>query len=209
MGMTDIVVDARLAGHQSEVWEGITTAAALSGVRAITVQPFCGHHVLSVAAEAAANCPLLTGHPKPPLILANIPAIAYRPFDLENLGMGGKRKDFVLQLVRVCYQAGLDGVIIEQRDVRATRHLIRQLQQERRQFVIMARAERGVQDYRIAMNEEEAKIPGIIEVLMAGAHHVVFDMNLASHDTEWTADLITKELATLKEQRRRRRRRTE
>jgi hypothetical protein len=207
--MQNIVVDARAAGHQSEIWAIITTAAALSAVRAITVQPFCGNQVLTMAVEAAARCPALTGKATPPKILANIPAIAYQPCDLEALGMKCRRKEYVTRLVTNCYRAGLDGVIVQQRDVRGTRNLIRKLQTEKRKFIVMAHAQRGVQDYRVAMSEDDAKAPGIVDVLKAGAHHALFNMNLASHDTEWTADLINKELRQLKEQRRRRRRRTD
>jgi len=206
LGMSSIIVDARLAGHQREVWAGITAAAALRTVRAITVQPYCGRHVLTMAAEAAANCPLLQQRDEPPLVLAHIPAIAYRPCDLEALGLRCRRKDYVLQLIETCYDAGLSGAIVEQRDVRATRKLIRRIKKENQPFIVLAHAQRGVQDYRVATSEEDEKVPGITDVLNAGAHHALFSMTLASHDTEWTADLITKELNDLREERRRRRR---
>ena len=182
LGMTDIIIDARLFGHPREIWTGVTEAAKITGVRAITVQGVLGQRVLKIAVDAAKASVVHTHRVERPYILAvSLPALA---------NTSAERRDiYIKQFTEVCCSADVDGLIVDYEDIACVRAVCARIP-------VLADAQRGPVDYRHGLTPRERKLPGAKQVLTAGAEHVFFDMALLQtfQDIEWTAELLTKEL---------------
>lgn len=196
LGMSDIILDARLFGHHQELWQAVTEAAKTAAVKGIVVQTLCGRDLLSLAVEAADKSRAVSLRADAPVVLGmGVPA-TFTPRVLAELNIAlDSRRALVCQQAILCRDAGLHGLIVEYEDIAAVCAVCPELP-------LIANTRKRVESYEIALSRQEARQPGVCDVLRAGATHAVLDMTLIGHDAEWCADMVGKDLKTLKRRRR-------
>jgi len=188
LGAAEIILDVRLCGHAREVWNAVTEAARL-WVSGITVQACVGPDVLAAAVEAAENSTTITHKVKAPAIIATLLPVAVTDDVMRGpLAMRYGRRRYVGEIAKMCCNAGVNGLQVDYYDIRPIRQVCKNIP-------LVASAKRGVRNYAEVITDEQQKLPGVTEVLRAGAAHVLFPAELATTDYEWTADLLAKEVS--------------
>jgi orotidine-5'-phosphate decarboxylase len=204
LGMTHAVVDARLSGHQKDLWSAINAVAGVRCIRAVTVMPCCGPRVLAVAAKVAKDAVALGYRNEPLHLLASLTPSAVDLDTLREMGVQCRsRKDYIAKNICWCYSAGLDGIVTDPKDIAVAKRAVREMRREcKRPFFVLSRAQRGARNYAVSLTEEEESVPGVTEILETGVHHCLYDMNMLDpQGAEWTSDLLYKELRPFKSRR--------
>jgi len=188
LGLTDIVLNMGMLTTPKETWQCAISAANI-GVKAITVHALAGTKSMT-AAMVAAEASRATTHmaKRPRVFVTLLPQHLDGADMIDQLRMRVRRAGHVEQACRHLLEVGADGIIVEYEDIKYVRRVSRNIP-----FLVYA--QRRALDYTSADHEDARALPGITEILDAGASHVIFDSELASRtDTEWASDMINKEL---------------
>jgi len=195
LGITDVLLDMRLSGSPQEIWQCVT-AAARHNVRAITVSALAGRTNIQYALNAA-EASKQTTHPvkRPRIIVSTLPVGISDAAMIDELQMRVRRPGHIKEAVRQVVELGADGVILEYEDMKHARKISKTLP-------LLVYSQRRVRNYTEVDREDEKGMAGITELLKAGASHVIYDSEFVRRtNIEWAADMITKELASVKESR--------
>jgi orotidine-5'-phosphate decarboxylase len=156
-------------------------------IKAVTVQAMVGSNILKVAVQAAEASRLHHNRTKRMAILASLLPTTMDEGQLAAVGMEG-RHSHVATAAQEAAAAGVDGMLVGFKDLSF-------IHRKFKDMPLIATAQRPAHNYAETMPKQMRALPGVAEIMHAGAAHVIFGADLiGSCGTEWTADLVNKEL---------------
>jgi orotidine-5'-phosphate decarboxylase len=193
LGVSDVFLNLGFTGTSSEVWE-CTMAAAVHGVKAVSVSALAGQaNIRYAVAAAAASC-------KETLRAAPHVLVSLLPYELtdgvmsQQLRMRVRRAGHVAQAARLALDAGAAGLVVEHDDIKAVHRVSRNIP-----YYVYVR--RRVRNYAERPSDDDKNKAGITEVLRAGASLAILDSTLLRRtDIDWAADMVAKELQNLEKE---------
>lgn len=189
LGISDVMLNMRLAGTPEEIQRCVTTAAVDLGVKALTVDAMAGAAGVAAAVAAAEASKATTLKiVRPHVLLTALPHTINDEALSSQLRLKVRRPGHIEQMCRMALDNGADGVLVEYGDVKHVRRVSRQLP-------FMVFAQRRARNYAEVDREDEKSKAGITEIITAGASHVIYNSDLVRRtDIEWAADMMLKEL---------------
>jgi hypothetical protein len=146
-----------------------------------------GYTGLAVAVKAAEASQLVSRRVKRLLIFASLLPGTLSEQEFANMGMEG-HKTHAFTALQNAIAAKVDGMVVSYRDVKGLRRKCRSMP-------LLAVVQRPARNYTELMPIEYRNLPGVSEIVSAGAAHALFDACLiGTCGTSWCADLLNKEL---------------
>ncbi len=187
---TGIFLDLKFHDIPNTVAGAVKEAAALPGVRMLTLHASGGARMLSAAREAISEMK------EPPKLLGVTILTSMGPSDLREAGMLGSIRNRVLSLARMAQKAGMDGVVASPEEVAAIRKACGD------DFLIVVpgiRPEAGGKKVKLGQNRKQddqrrVATPGV--AILAGADYLVIGRPiLSAPDPSEAASAIAAEVA--------------
>ncbi len=181
LSMRDIILDTRFYLNMHEVWPCIEAAINLN-LTAITVNPFTDIKIITELLRAARATVLKLGRVKPLNIIINA--------SLINLNKR-ERSKLLKTIIRTATTLNIP-LIIDYYDLPIVLKAPRQL-------TVITNCKRPLSSNPLyELNAEGRILPGISDVLNAGATYVILDEVLLSGDNEIMSDTVTREMQLFK-----------
>ena len=189
LGMREIIADVKICGRPWEIWNSVMAASSVLGVSALTVNAESGLTGIKAAVDASRHCVQTVRASKVPKILVQfLPSHLSDQEIYHELDRKSTRAEYLKRVVPQIVKTGAHGLIVDYYDLKLVRSLC--------DLPLIAAAKRGVGGYLHTPSKEQKRLPGVKQVIAAGAMHVLYDSTVFGHtDHEWTAEILTKELS--------------
>ena len=188
LGMHELILDLQIGGRPWEIWAAVSEAANIRSVSAITVQTTSGFAGLK-AAKSAAEAGSAVNHSSRRLyVIGCLVPVNTDNNTVLNENSEEDRRRYVARMAEMCLNSGIDGLMVDYDDLRYAHKHVPDLP-------LLANSRKPIRTYGALTPENQRTLPGIRQVLTAGAEHALLDAALLdSEDTEWAADSLAKEL---------------